>query len=39
MKIAVIGATGHLGSQVVEQLLKKTNRENIVALVHNKNHA
>lgn len=39
MKIAVTGATGHLGGQVVEQLMKKTNKENIVALVHTKKHA
>lgn len=39
MKIAVTGATGHLGSQVVNQLSKKTAKENIIALVHNKSHA
>ncbi len=39
MKIAVTGASGHLGSRVVEHLRKKTNSSDIVALVHNKNHA
>lgn len=39
MKIAVTGATGHLGSKVVEELAKKTDKNNIVPLVHNRNHA
>lgn len=39
MKIAITGATGHLGSQVVAHLAKKTDQNNIVPLVHNKNHA
>lgn len=39
MKIAVTGATGHLGSQIVAALNKKTAQDNIIALVHNKNHA
>lgn len=39
MKIAVTGASGHLGSQVVAALTKKTSQENIIALVHNKKHA
>jgi NAD(P)H dehydrogenase (quinone) len=39
MKIAVTGATGHLGSQVVAKLSQKTDKENIVALVHNRQHA
>ncbi len=39
MKIAVTGASGHLGGQVVEQLMKKTDKKNIIALVHNKHHA
>lgn len=39
MKIAVTGATGHLGGQVVDQLSKKVDEKSIVALVHNKNHA
>lgn len=39
MKIAVTGASGHLGSRVVEHLEKKTDLNNIVALVHNRNHA
>lgn len=39
MKIAVTGATGHLGSKVVEELTKKTDKNNIIALVHNKDHA
>lgn len=38
-KIAVTGSTGHLGGKVVEQLLKKIDKENVVALVHSKNHA
>lgn len=33
MKIAVTGATGQLGSQVVEQLKSRVSNENIVALV------
>lgn len=39
MKIAVTGATGHLGSRVVAHLQKKIDTKDIVALVHNKNHA
>lgn len=39
MKIAVTGASGHLGGQVVEHLLKLTDKQNLIALVHNKNHA
>lgn len=39
MKIAVTGACGHLGSQIVAALNKKTAQDNIVALVHNKKHA
>lgn len=39
MKIAVTGASGHLGSQIVAALNKKTAQDNIVALVHNKKHA
>lgn len=39
MKIAVTGATGHLGSRVIQELSKKTAKDNLVALVHNKNHA
>lgn len=39
MKIAVTGATGHLGGQVVDQLLKKTNLTNVIALAHTKKHA
>ena len=39
MKIAVTGATGHLGSRVVAHLQKKIDSSDIVALVHNKNHA
>lgn len=39
MKIAVTGATGHLGGQVIAQLNKRINEKSIVALVHNKNHA
>lgn len=39
MKIAVTGATGHLGSKIVEELSKNTEKENIIALIHNKNHA
>lgn len=39
MKIAVTGATGHLGGKVVEQLSKKVAKEDIIALVHTKNHA
>ena len=39
MKIAVTGATGHLGGKVVEQLSKEIDKNEIVALVHNKNHA
>ncbi|MDQ2177941.1 SDR family oxidoreductase [Marinifilum sp. D714] len=35
MKIAVTGATGQLGSQVVEQLKSRLSNENIVALVRN----
>ncbi len=33
MKIAVTGATGHLGTFVVEELKKRVSNENIVALV------
>lgn len=33
MKIAVTGATGHLGTLVVEELKKRVSNENIVALV------
>lgn len=39
MKIAVTGATGHLGSKIIAQLKEKVDAGNIVALVHNKNHA
>lgn len=39
MKIAVTGATGHLGGQIVAQLMKKTDKKNIIALAHSKNHA
>lgn len=39
MKIAVTGAAGHLGSRVVAHLQKKIDTKDIVALVHNKNHA
>lgn len=39
MKIAVTGATGHLGSEVVEKLSQKIDQSQIVALVHNKAHA
>lgn len=39
MKIAVTGATGHLGGQIVDQLLKKTKKENIVVLAHSLNRA
>lgn len=39
MKIAVTGATGHLGGRAIAQLLKKTNKENLIALVHNRSHA
>jgi len=39
MKIAVTGATGHLGGKVVAELSKKTSKNDIVALVHNKVHA
>ncbi|GFZ27672.1 NmrA family NAD(P)-binding protein [Lactobacillus corticis] len=39
MKIGVTGATGHLGSQVVKQLLKEARDEQIIALVHNPDHA
>lgn len=39
MKIAVTGATGHLGGQIVAQLMKKTSKDNIVALAHTKKHA
>lgn len=39
MKIAVSGATGHLSSRVVAHLQKKIDKNDIVALVHNKNHA
>lgn len=39
MKIAVTGATGHLGSLVVKKLSEKVDQANIIALVHNKNHA
>lgn len=39
MKIAVTGATGHLGSKVIEHLNKEKKDLDIVALVHNKNHA
>ncbi len=35
MKIAITGATGQLGSFVVEALLKETSANNIVALVRN----
>lgn len=35
MKIGITGATGQLGSIVIEQLKKKTSSENIVALVRN----
>ncbi|WP_282013976.1 SDR family oxidoreductase [Marinifilum flexuosum] len=35
MKIAVTGATGQLGSQVIEQLKCRVSNENIVALVRN----
>lgn len=39
MKIAVTGATGHLGSKVIEHLNKEKQDLEIIALVHNKNHA
>lgn len=39
MKIAVTGATGHLGSLVVKILSEKIDKEDIVALVHNESHA
>lgn len=39
MKIAVTGATGHLGSKIIEHLIKNTKKKNIIALAHNKNHA
>lgn len=39
MKIAVTGATGHLGSLVVKKLSEKVDQANIIALVHSKNHA
>ena len=39
MKIAVTGATGHLGSLVVKNLSERIAKEDIIALVHNKAHA
>lgn len=39
MKIAVTGATGHLGSKIIDELSKNVEKENIIALIHNKNHA
>ncbi|GAA3638135.1 SDR family oxidoreductase [Lactobacillus hamsteri] len=39
MRIAVTGATGHLGSKTIEELSKNMKKENIIALIHNKNHA
>lgn len=39
MKILVTGATGKLGSATIEQLLKKTNPVNIVALARDENKA
>lgn len=39
MKIAVTGATGHLGSKVIEHLNKEKQDLEIIALVHNKNRA
>ena len=38
MKIGVTGATGQLGSLVVEQLKEKVGAENIVALVRTRNN-
>jgi len=38
-KILVTGATGHLGTAVVNQLLKNTNANNIVALARDENKA
>lgn len=37
--MAVTGASGHLGGQVVKQLIKKEKKANLVALVHTKKHA
>lgn len=39
MKIAVTGATGHLGGQIINKLTKFHNKKDVVALVHNKKHA
>ena len=39
MKIAVTGSTGHLGGKIVEHLIKLTDKNNIIALAYNKNHA
>jgi len=39
MKILVTGATGKLGSATIEQLLKKTDPNNIVALARDENKA
>lgn len=38
-KILITGATGHLGTAVVNQLLKNTNANNIVALARDENKA
>lgn len=39
MKIAVTGSTGHLGGQIINQLIKKTANNNIIALAHTPSHA
>ena len=38
-KILITGATGHLGTAVINQLLKNTNNNNIVALARDENKA
>lgn len=37
--VLITGATGHLGTAVVSQLLKNTNANNIVALARGENKA
>lgn len=39
MKILITGATGHLGRAVIDQLLKNTGLDNIVALARDENKA